>query len=254
MIEIIIIYNQHRRAALRPVWNICIWTSTQNNFTITLATTFFDTISVIYKYFVLFSSKQLVLKYYWNEESWQFLHPATIYNTTISENYLPKKDIKHIFASFRDCWSLYFTLLLLVFPIFKMSCILRHRTQCSLLVFGYKINDQIYNHLIIHRLEPHKSYSYENNFLRPGQKPKKSARFLSVFTSSFPLSNFPLATLAVHIRRSSSIVKFWFSFLSFSPYNLYILKLFVVRLFVSADTEWGPNKPMRCFCLRCSVI
>ena len=47
-------------------------------------------ISVIYKYFVLFSSKQIVLKYYSNEESWQFLQQSTIKNRTISEIYLPK--------------------------------------------------------------------------------------------------------------------------------------------------------------------
>lgn len=63
------IYNQHKRAALRPVWNICIWTSKQKNFITTLVTSIFDMISVIYKYFVLFSSKQIVLKYYSNEES-----------------------------------------------------------------------------------------------------------------------------------------------------------------------------------------
>ena len=73
------------------VWTICIWTSKQNNFTITLVTTIFDTIFVIYKYFALFSSKQIVLKYYSNEESWHFVHLSTIYNTTITESYLPKK-------------------------------------------------------------------------------------------------------------------------------------------------------------------
>lgn len=84
------IYNQHKRAALRPVWNNCIWTSKQKNFITTLVTSISDMISVIYKYFVLFSSKQIVLKYYSNEESWQFLQQSTIRNTTISEIYLPK--------------------------------------------------------------------------------------------------------------------------------------------------------------------
>ena len=35
-----------------------------------------------------------------------------------------------------------------------------------------------------------------------------------------------------------------------SSLRVQILKLLVVRLL----TEWGPSKPIRCFCLRCSVI
>lgn len=113
-----------------------------------------------------------------------------------------------------------------------MSCILRLRTQCSLFVFGYKINDQIYNHLIIHRLEPHKRYSYENNFLGRGQKPKKSETLFSVLAPDFSLSNFPL-----QFTLSTVTSLGWFSFLSFFLQNLYILKLFVVKLFVNAVTE-----------------
>ena len=135
-----------------------------------------------------------------------------------------------------------------------MSCTLRHRTQCSLLDFVYKIK------LVFPRLEPHASYSYENNMLRHGQKSKKSqtsATLLWVFTSGFPLFNFPLGFISFHIDSISILLSSAFRFSLFPfwiQYNRHILKLLVVRLFAKADTEWGPNKPIRCFCLRCSVI
>ena len=125
-----------------------------------------------------------------------------------------------------------------------MSCTLRHRTQCSLLDFVYKIK------LVFHRLI----------MLRHGQKPKKSqtsATLLWVFTSGFPLFNFPLGSISFHIDSKSTLLSSAFRFFLFPlwiQYNRHILKLLVVRLFANADTEWGPNKPIRCFCLRCSVI
>ena len=101
-----------------------------------------------------------------------------------------------------------------------MSCILRHRTQCRLSVFGYKINDQIYNLLMIHRPEPHKRYSYENNFLGHDQKPFSASPL--VF-----LSNFPFETLAVNSHQSPLV--FFSLFLSIKSLYLEVVRRQTVR-------------------------